>query len=53
MIIRLKMNPAVYSGKLQGFPTAPRCAIIPSDVVCFLSGINYALRPPKSHECYL
>jgi len=53
MIVILKMNPAAYSGKLQGFPTAPRCAICRSDVVCLLTGINYAVRPPKSHDCYL
>jgi len=53
MIIILKMNLAVYSGKLKGFPTAPRCAISRSDVVFLLTGINYTVRPPKSHDCYL
>jgi hypothetical protein len=53
MIVILKMNPAADSGKLQGFHTAPRCAICRSEVVCLLTGINYAVRPPKSHDCYL
>jgi len=53
MIIILKMNPAAYSSKLQGLPTAPRCAICRSDVVCLLTGINYTVRRPKSHNCYL
>jgi hypothetical protein len=53
MIIILKMNPAAYSGKLQGFPTAPRCAICWSDVVCLVTGITSAVRPSKLHGCYL
>jgi hypothetical protein len=53
MIVKLKINPATYSGKLQGVPTAPRCAICRSDVVCLLTSINYAVWPPKLHDCYL
>jgi hypothetical protein len=53
MIDILKMNRAAYSGKLLGFPTAPKCAICWSHVVCLLTGINYAVRLPKSHDCYL
>jgi hypothetical protein len=53
MIVIHKMNPAAYSGKLQGFHTAPRCAICRSDVVCLLTGINYAVRPPKLQDGYL
>jgi len=47
MIVILKMNPAVYSGVLQEFPSAPRCAICRSDVVYSLTGMNFTVRPPK------
>jgi len=47
----LKMKPAAYGRKLQGFPTAPQCAISRSDVVSLLTGINCGARQPKSHDC--
>jgi len=53
MIVILKVNPAGYSGNLQEFPTAPRCAICQSEDVCFLTGINYTVWQPKSHYGYL
>jgi len=46
----LKMNPAVYGRKLQGFPTTLQCAISRSDVVCLLTGINCTARQLKSHD---
>ena len=47
----LKMNPAVYGRKLQGFPTAPQCQISRSDVVWSLTAIDHGVRQPKSHDC--
>jgi len=40
MIVMLKINPAEYGCKLQGFPTAPHVANSRSDVVCLITGIN-------------
>jgi len=40
MIVMLKMNPAEYGCKLQGFPTSPQVAKSRSDVVCLITGIN-------------
>jgi len=48
MIVMLKMNPAEYGCKLQGFPTAPRVANSRSDVVRLITGINCGVRPPES-----
>jgi len=53
MIVMLKMNPSEYGSKLQGFPTAPQFAKCWSDVVCFFTGINYGIRPPKSPNCWI
>jgi hypothetical protein len=52
MIIILKVNREAYSGKFEGFPTAPRCAICRSDVVCLLTGITYAVRQSKLYDFY-
>jgi len=43
MIVMIKMNPTEYGCKLQGFPTTPQFAISRSDVVCLITGINFAL----------
>jgi hypothetical protein len=39
MIVILKMNPAEYGCKLQGFPTTMQFALSRCDVVCLLTGI--------------
>jgi len=51
MIIMLKINPAEYGCKLQGFPTAPQFAKSLSDVVCLVTGINCSVRPLESPNC--
>jgi len=53
MIVIHKMNPAEYSCKLQGFPTAVRLAISRSDVVRLLTGINHGLPQPKLNNCQI
>jgi hypothetical protein len=40
MIVRLKMNPAEYGWRLQGFPINPEFAISWSDVICLFTGID-------------
>ena len=50
MFHRLKMNPAAYGRKLQGFPIAPRCPISRSNVVCLGTRINCVVPQPKSHD---
>ena len=51
MIVMLKINPAEYGCKLQGFPTAPQFAKSQSDVFCLVTGINCGVRPPESPNC--
>jgi len=53
MIVMLKMNPAEYGCKLQGFPTAPQVAKSQSDLVCLITGINRGVRPPDSPHRYI
>ena len=53
MVIILEMETAVYSSKLQRFPTAPICASGQSDVFSLLRGIKYNVRQPKLHDCQL
>jgi hypothetical protein len=53
MIVVLMMNPTEYRCKLQGFPTAPQFAKCWSDVICLLTGINYHVKPQKSHNYYI
>jgi len=53
MIIMLKMNPAEYGCKLQGFSTAPQFAKRRSDVVCLVTGINCGVRPVESPNRYI
>jgi len=53
MIVMLKMNPAEYGCKLQGFPTAPEFAKSRADVVCLVTGINCGVRPPESPYRYI
>jgi len=53
MIIMLKMNPAEYGRKLQGFLTAPQVAKSRSDVVCLITGINCGVRPLESPNPYI
>jgi len=53
MIIMLKMNPAEYGCKLQGFSTAPQVVKSLSDVVCLITGINCSVRPPESPNHYI
>jgi len=53
MIITLKMNPAEYGCKLQGFFTALQVAKSRSDVVCLTTGINWGVRPPESPNRYI
>jgi len=48
MIVMLKMNPAEYGCKLEGFPTAPHVAKSRSDVGCLITGINCGVRRPES-----
>jgi len=48
MIVMLKMNPAEYGCKLQGFPTAPQFPKSPSEAVCLVTEINCGVRLPKS-----
>jgi len=53
MIVMLRMNPAEYGCKLQGFPTAPQVAKSRSDVVCLIKGINRGVRPPESPNRFI
>ena len=53
MIVMLKMNPAEYGCKLQGFPTTPQFAKSQSDVVCLVTGIHCSVRPPESPNLYI
>jgi len=53
MIVMLKMNPAEYGCKLQGFHTAPQEAKSRSDVVCLITGMNCGVRPPESPNRYI
>jgi len=53
MLFILRMNAAEYGCKLQGFPTALECAISPSNVVCLLTGMNWGVQQPQSHECQI
>jgi len=53
MIVMLKMNPAEYGCKVQGFPTAPQFAKSQSDFVCLVTGINCGVRPPVSPHRYI
>jgi hypothetical protein len=51
MSVMLKLNPAEYGRKLQGFPTTMQFAKSRSDVVCLLTGKNWGVRPPESPNC--
>jgi hypothetical protein len=53
MFVILKMSPAAYYSKLQGYLTALRCAISRSDVVCLLTGSYSSVQQPKSRGCKL
>jgi len=53
MIVMLKMNPAEYGCKLQGFPTAPQFPNSQFDVVCLVPGMNCGVRPPESPNRYI
>lgn len=45
------MNPAGYSWSLHALPTIMQFASSPSDVVCFVIGINVSEPSPKSQVC--
>jgi len=53
MIVMLKMNPAEYGCKLQGFPTCPQLAKSGPDDVCLGRGINCGVRPPELPNRYI
>jgi len=53
MIVILKMNPAEYGCKLQGYSTAPRFALSLSDVVCLSPGINCSVLQPELQDCQI
>jgi len=53
MIVTLKMNPAEYGCKLQGFPTTPQFAKGRPAVVYLVTGINCGARAPESPNHYI
>jgi len=53
MIVILKMNPAEYGCKLQGFPTTLQFVKSRSDVVCLFTEIDCGVRQPESPNRYI
>ena len=49
----IRMNAAVYSCRLQGFPTVPQFAVYRSYVVRLYTGINVDKWQPKYHVCQI